>query len=238
MAMLTHTDPHEAFVERDVSGDVAGELSPAEREAGLITFAELQQLPEAPWLIDGMIRQRSLTFLYGKPDTFKTFLALDLCGALMTGRAWLEAEVHQSGPVLYLAAEGTETLVERMAAWEIQHQATVPWDGFQVVQHPPELTDSDAIDTLCEGLKSRPYSLVVIDTFGKSLGWADENNNSEINRALLRAAKLKDLGLAVVPHPPHRAHRRSPARRVGHVRGGRHHHQGRRGGGPVGEAVL
>jgi len=81
--------------------EIIDDLSPAEREAGLITYPELQELPKAPWLIDGVIRQRSLTFLYGKPDTFKTFIALDLCGALMTGRSWLEAEVTKSGPVLY-----------------------------------------------------------------------------------------------------------------------------------------
>ena len=178
--------------------EIIDDLSPAEREAGLITFGELQELPKAPWLIDGVIRQRSLTFLYGRPDTFKTFIALDMCGALMTGRSWLEAEVTKSGPVLYLAAEGSETLVERMRAWEIHHTTTVPPDGFQVVRNPPDLSDGEGMDTLCEALKCRPYSLVVIDTFGKSLGWADENSNSDINRALLRVAKIKDLGIAVV----------------------------------------
>ena len=116
----------------------------------------------------------------------------------MTGRSWLEADVTKSGPVLYLAAEGSETLVERMKAWKIHHDTTVPAIGFQVVRNPPDLSDEEGIDAVCEALKCRPYSLVVIDTFGKSLGWADENNNSDINRALLRVAKIKELGIAVV----------------------------------------
>jgi hypothetical protein len=178
--------------------EITADLTPVERAAGFITFGELEELPSAPWLIDGVLRQRSLTFLYGKPDTFKTFLALDMCGALMTGRSWLGADVTKSGPVLYLAAEGSESLVERMRAWEIHHDTTVPAAGFQVVRNPPDLSDEEGIDALCEALQCRPYSLVVIDTFGKSLGWADENSNSDINRALLRVSKIKDLGIAVV----------------------------------------
>jgi RecA-family ATPase len=134
-------------------GPRPSDLTEAEREAGFITFPELQELPKTPWLIDGVIRQGSLTFLYGRPDTFKTFLALDMCGALMTGRSWLDADVTKSGPVLYLAAEGAETLVERMTAWEIHHDTIVPAEGFQVVRNPPELTDGEGMDALCEALK-------------------------------------------------------------------------------------
>ena len=212
---ITRLDRHGQDID-----EVIDDLSEAEREAGFITFAELQKLPKVPWLIDGVIRQGSLTFLYGKPDTFKTFLALDMCGALMTGRSWLEAEVTKSGSVLYLAAEGSETLVERMKAWEIHHHATVPPDGFQVVRNPPDLSDGEGIDALCEALKSRAYSLVVIDTFGKSLGWADENSNSDINRALQRVAKIKELGIAVVliHHSGHSADRlRGASAMYGHL---------------------
>lgn len=192
-----------------ISCEVTDDLTPDERAAGFITFGELGELPSAPWLIDGVIRQRSLTFLYGKPDTFKTFLALDLCGALMTSQPWLGAEVKNPGPVLYLAAEGSESLVERMKAWEIHHHTTVPTDGFQVVRNPPDLTDGGGIDVLCQALECRPYSAVVIDTFGKSLGWADENSNSDINRALLQVSKIKDLGIAVIliHHSGHSADR-------------------------------
>jgi archaellum biogenesis ATPase FlaH len=205
----TKQSPDNDFVPIRAVPDLASDLTEAEREAGFITFGELQELPKTPWLIDGVIRQGSLTFLYGRPDTFKTFLALDMCGALMAGRAWLDADVTKSGPVLYLAAEGSETLVERMKAWEIHHETIVPPEGFQVVRNPPDLTDGEGMDALCEALKCRPYSLVVIDTFGKSLGWADENSNSDINRALLRVAKIKDLGIAVVliHHSGHSADR-------------------------------
>ena len=201
---ITRLDRHGQDID-----EVIDDLTEAERDADFITFAELQKLPKVPWLIDGVIRQGSLTFLYGRPDTFKTFLALDMCGALMTGLPWLDAEVMKRGPVLYLAAEGSETLVERMEAWEIQHETIVPAEGLQVVRNPPDLTDEEGIKTLCTALKSRPYSLVVIDTFGKSLGWAEENSNSEMNQAMLRASKIKELGIAVVMihHSGHSADR-------------------------------
>jgi hypothetical protein len=54
---------------------------------------------------------------------------------------WLDADTKKSGPVLYLAAEGSESLVERMKAWEIHHDTTVLVDGFQVIRTPPDLSD-------------------------------------------------------------------------------------------------
>ena len=35
----------------------------------------------------------------------------------MVGRPWLGNEVTQRGPILYVAAEGGETIAERLDAW-------------------------------------------------------------------------------------------------------------------------
>jgi hypothetical protein len=163
-----------------------------------VPFDELEQRPKAPWLIDGLVRQQSVTFLYGKPDTFKTFLALDLCGAVMTGQPWLGADTRKSGAVLYIAAEGAETLIERLNAWSVQHDRAVPADSFFTIESAPQLSEGVYMDVLCAALDSRGYALVVIDTFGKSLGVLDENSNSEVNRALVAIGRIKDLGIAVV----------------------------------------
>jgi hypothetical protein len=188
----------------------SGPLTEAERLAEIVTLEQLRRMPPARWLVDGIIRQRSLTFLYGRPDTFKTFLALDLCGAIMTKTSWLEAEMLGSGPVLYIPAEGSETLTERLRAWEIQHDRSVPKNRFCIATSIPDLSSEGYIELLCQALKSRrSYVAVVIDTFGKSLGQADENSNSDVNQAMVAVSRLKALGVAVIMihHSGHSAER-------------------------------
>ena len=119
---------------------------PADPSFGLpiVTLDDLRTEPRAPWLVKDVIRRQSSVLVHGKTGTYKTFLVLDLFASLVIGRPWLGNEVKQHGPILYIAAEGVETIAERLDAWCQQTGLVVPSDQFQVMITPTQLHDPGA----------------------------------------------------------------------------------------------
>jgi AAA domain len=73
------------------------------------TFHEVPLLSQIeggsdPWLVDGLIREGSTNLLSGAPGDFKTWLALELAGAVSKGTDFLGRKTIQTR-VLYLDRE-------------------------------------------------------------------------------------------------------------------------------------
>jgi hypothetical protein len=162
--------------------------------------------------VKDIIRQQSSVLLYGKTGTYKTFLVLDLFASLVVGRAWLGNEITKQGPVLYVAAEGVETIAERLDAWCQQTGLAVPSDQFQVMTTPTQLHDpGHAVHLLAWIERHRPIA-VAIDTLSKSMGpGTDENANSDMTTALTVVDRIKALGVtALLIHHPGHEHQKRP----------------------------
>jgi hypothetical protein len=89
-------------VERQVEG----------RGIRLLSFAEIMAMPDPMFLIEGLIEERGLAVLYSLPKLGKTFIVLDWCLCVATGRPWLGRPVIK-GPVVYVCAEGVGGLPKR-----------------------------------------------------------------------------------------------------------------------------
>jgi RecA-family ATPase len=88
----------------------------------LLSRADLDSLPEAKWLIPGLLAAESFAVLYGPPGSAKTFLALELALSIASGiegSAGLGKPV-ESGAVIYVAGEGVRGIRKRIEAWERQ----------------------------------------------------------------------------------------------------------------------
>jgi hypothetical protein len=71
-----------------------------------------------PYLVQDVLFQQADHVLYGPPEALKTFVALDVAGAIATDRPWLgEREVVTPGAVVMFAGEGQINLRRRFAAW-------------------------------------------------------------------------------------------------------------------------
>ena len=173
----------------------------------IVSLDELRTDPRAPWLVKDVIRQQSTVLVYGKTGTYKTFLVLDLFASLVVGRSWLGHEVKSQGPVLYIAAEGVETITERLDAWGQQTGLSVPSDQFQVMTTPAQLNDPEQVMQLMLWIAWHEPVAVAIDTLSKSMGpGTDENSNSDMTAVLSAAVdQMKALGITVVliHHPGH-----------------------------------
>ena len=72
----------------------------------LYNIEELFRLPSADWLIDGIIEQPAVGFVFGPSGESKTFVTLDWAFSVAVGRPWHGRAVKQ-GPAVYVVAEGS-----------------------------------------------------------------------------------------------------------------------------------
>src|SRR5690242_18344207 len=105
---------------------------PSSYRMQILTRSALRLLPRLEWDIEGVIPSVSLGCLWGRPETFKSFLAISMACSVSTGEDWLGQHVKQL-PVLYVAAEGALDFNARIEAWEKKYAASVPDDFLAVI---------------------------------------------------------------------------------------------------------
>lgn len=162
---------------------------------------------ERPWLIRGMIAQLGKGLLSGQWGSAKTFIALDLCGCIMTGEPFAGRSVLRRGGVLFVAPEGASEVPVRLrglvrgkiAGMIGRGEVTDPGLNaadlpFAWIEECPRLVSLEAAEVLiqiAEGaateMKSRyglPLALIVVDTVAAGAGFEDENSAAETQKLM------------------------------------------------------
>src|SRR6478672_3283849 len=85
--------------------------------------ADLENLPDPTWLINGVLPANSLCVLYGEPGCGKTSVALSIGLSIAAGHDWC-GKSTKPGLVLYVAAEGLFGLKLRVRAYQRKHEIT------------------------------------------------------------------------------------------------------------------
>lgn len=156
--------------------------------ARMITGQALRNIPPLPPLVDGVLFLGASSLLVGPPKKGKTFLAIDLVGAVLTGRDWQGRKVHADPdrPVVWLAGEGLPEVPRRLEAWAAHHAADPDLLASRLHVLPGGLSLQETADrmALVEVVAELRPQLVVIDTYQRHTRGMEENSN-------------KDAGLAV-----------------------------------------
>jgi hypothetical protein len=166
------------------------------------SVADLTLLPRRGWLIKKVLREKCLGVLYGPSGVGKSFVALDLALAVASGACWQGCKVLQ-GDVVYVAGEGAEGYVDRLAGWErgAPGRAASKLDSFRLVREPFQLLDGGQVDEFLSALRMagvRPDP-VVIDTLACAFVGGDENAAGDMGLANASARHLQhELGCAVL----------------------------------------
>lgn len=87
----------------------------------LLTSDQVTQLPAPEWLIKGLFPTGGFVVLYGPSGHGKSFVALDWAYHIATDRNWQGLSVN-TGPVIYVAAEGRGGLSQRIEAWQNKYR--------------------------------------------------------------------------------------------------------------------
>jgi RecA-family ATPase len=156
--------------------------SPAKPTASrfkLYTTAELASLPRPEWLLPDLIAAGSLCVLYGAPEAGKSFLAMDLALSIATGTPGI-AEPRATGPVVYIAGEGSSGLYNRLQAWEQKHAASA--SDIYFVLEPVNMRDPNAVNNLIAAVRQLAPNpkLIVIDTMARCMFDGDENSAKDV----------------------------------------------------------
>jgi hypothetical protein len=180
--------------ELDEQGQIEASVNPtqarlAQLKAALVTTAGLDDIPEPVPVVDGVLYQDSLAWLYGKPGSGKSFVALDWAGCVANGMHWQHREVTR-GPVLYLVAEGVSGIKRRVRAWEAAFNQ--PMDNVTFLPVAVQLLHGTDLSALLLLVAEMKPSLVVVDTQARVTVGADENSNGEMGKVVAAADKIRD----------------------------------------------
>jgi hypothetical protein len=90
------------------------------------------------WLVKRFLPRRGVAVIYGKPPSFKSFVASHLALSCALGWAWADRTVFKAS-VIYIAAEGASGLRKRKAGY-VKAYPDLPADPrFALVSAAPNL---------------------------------------------------------------------------------------------------
>jgi len=167
----------------------------------LRTADELATLPPMRWRVRGVLPQEGLAALYGSPGSGKSFIAIDLLGAIADGREWFGHKVI-AGPATLVCLEGEAGLVQRVQAYCERHGAASPYLRF--ISQPFELLQPDDVKDLAHAIRAAGGAdgVVAIDTLNRAAPGIDENSSADMSRAIESGKALQRAlgGLVLLVH--------------------------------------
>jgi len=184
-----------------IGGKPAGKLAHVQ-DAGsdwkLLSASELKALPKPDFLIDGIYPELGLGVMYGEPETYKSFQALNIAYCVATGLPYMGNATKQ-GAAAYIAAEGSEYLGDRLEGLERIHG--LPTEKLWFLPEAAQLGNSGHVDRVIQLLEAigEPVRLVVIDTLSETAIGLKENQQEDMSLYLGAAKRFKaELGAAVL----------------------------------------
>lgn len=153
-----------------------------------LDIAGIKALPDPRWVVDKLIIEDALGFIYGPPGHYKTFVALSLAMHVAYGASswWWGRAIKRPGLVLYLAQEGQAGLKARIEAFQRTHDIASDDAAFALVRSSINFLDENDIDKLLRTIEAAAQrfgaepALVFVDTVSRVMPGADENLQKEM----------------------------------------------------------
>ena len=151
-----------------------------------------------PHLVQDVIPEVGAGLMSGQWGTFKTFVALDLSGSVMSETPFINFPVRRRSGVLFFACEGEAEVVIRLQA-VVEAKCGPGRAPFLWVEGCPRLLDPNATKILAAMVKQAadrilaefglPVGLIIVDTAGDAAGYtkAGDENDAVLARAVMKA---------------------------------------------------
>ncbi|MGH6837238.1 MAG: AAA family ATPase [Methylocella sp.] len=158
-------------------------------------------------LIENVIGRAQTSCWYGPPGCGKTNILLEAGCAVARGAPWAGRKTKQ-GLVVYVACEGTDIIIKRLAA--IRKTISDEKIPFVLIQERLALYKRNEDRTLlmeticeCEREYGEKCELVIIDTVAKAMVGGKENSADEMNEFAVMMADIVDAAgchVAMIHH--------------------------------------
>jgi len=176
--------------------------------AGFIFHGDAPTKP-SPALIKGLLQRDGICILGGQSGAGKTFVALYMSTALASGTLFFDHKVVERVGVVILAAEGENTIANRIAVASAQNEAgeilPIAWLGsIPDLSKPAEIRTMivrlRAVDQKMRAQHGVRLGAIIIDTLAAAFNLKDENDNAEANRVISCMNMLaKGVDAVVIP---------------------------------------
>ena len=168
-------------------------VDPAQRpRIELIPFDALVET-KVRWLVDGLVPAQSFVALYGKPGSYKSFVALYLATMIATGQDAFGKATEQ-GEVIYIAGEGGAGLKARRDAIA-KHYDLEPGTKIHFIKAQLNLRSTEAdLEALIAAIQDASIkpALVIIDTLARAFGNGNENSSEDMGAFINHIGQLQD----------------------------------------------
>jgi hypothetical protein len=187
--------PDDPPAEEVVIGDVVVEVP---MRFAVISADEFANKPPPTWIIKHVLPKAELVVLFGASGAGKSFMALDMAGAIARGINWRGKKTKQ-GKVVYIAAEGAGGFRNRMQAYAQHHEIALTDLNIGVIHAAPNLIlKDDALDVARSIKASGGADVVIVDTFAQTTPGANENAGEDVGKALAHCKGIHRATGAVV----------------------------------------
>lgn len=171
----------------------------------ILTGEEYLALPSSPatWLIQPLLPSSGAMLLYGDPKVGKSYAALQLSEALLTGQPWLGFPTRKS-KVAYIQLDTPrnvwQTRIRELQASKAMTLLPHLADRETLNAWPFDILKPDHLIMLRDELQAVEAELVIIDTLRESHS-ADENDSTEMQDAIAAlAAATQPAALCLISH--------------------------------------
>jgi len=182
LKQLTKNNPTEIGNSTDPDRESPSDNKP-DRKRKFRSRGESKVIAPPAWLIQDLVQENTNVGIYAPSQFLKSFTAIDLAGALATGKPALGSlAVARSGPVFYAAGEGKANLEKkRVTAWEVAnglelYGAHNLYVGEGMIANDDETITAD-IGEINDILGGRSAVAIVIDTLALALNGLDEDKS-------------------------------------------------------------
>ena len=164
----------------------------------LIPANELIDEP-VKWLVKDLLPSNSLASLYGKPGTYKSFVALYTAAHIALGRSVFGRDTEQ-GDVVYIAGEGGAGLKKRYDALRKRHDLPDVPNLYFLKRQLNLRSKTDDLARLIKEIKTNNINpkLIVIDTLARAFAGGNENASEDMGAFIAMIGLLQQATSAAV----------------------------------------
>jgi len=187
----------EASTEDDFE-DLAGE-APAPSKFTFMPAVQFSAGKPPGWIIKNVLPRAELVCLYGESGAGKSFMVLDLLGAIARGEDWLGHRTAKGLTCGYIAAEGAGGVKNRLTAYAQQHGIDLEDLPIAVLAGAPNFLEKADITALAAAMKAYgAMDVLVVDTLARVTAGANENSSEDMGRAIKNCERLHKLTGATI----------------------------------------
>jgi AAA domain/Bifunctional DNA primase/polymerase, N-terminal len=175
------TGPVEGKIKIDPeTGEIFREL-PTEGILEYLDIKQIYSLPDPNFLIDGLVINSGLGFVFGPPGCGKSFITISMALSISAHLdKWWGRGIKKGGPVVYISSEGVGDIKFRIKAWELQNGIKAEQLPFYLIRQTINFMLASDVERLVKTVaeiasKHGNPACVFVDTVSRVLPGADEN---------------------------------------------------------------